>query len=110
MTAKDWDRRSSESVCGEIQFGKKIFLRMKGKVYKSSKISNFIWKRNRSLKENKIAIFEKSRKIYGKSDMLCKVGRQEEYSGANGHGIKGSRRKTGKDEWCEVVWSCFETT
>ena len=41
----------------------------------------------------------------------CIVGGKEEYTGADGHvGIEESSRKTGKGEWCEVVWSCFEKT
>ena len=37
--------------------------------------------------------FEKSRKIYGEGNVQCKVGGQEEYSGADGHvGFEGSSR------------------
>ena len=40
---------------------------------------------------NKMKYFEKSRKIYGESDVRCKVGGQEEYRGADGHvGMEGS--------------------
>ena len=37
--------------------------------------------------------FEKSRKIYGESDVRCKVGGQEEYREADGHvEMEGSNR------------------
>ena len=48
-----------------------------------------------------------NKKIYGESNVQCKVGGQEEYRGADGQvGIEGSSRSAGKGKWCEVVWSC----
>ena len=45
------------------------------------------------LKENKLAVFEKSGKTYGEGNVQCKVGGQEEYRGPDGHvGIERSSR------------------
>ena len=80
-------------------------------IYKSYVRSAMLWKQNMVFERKWSTYFERSRKIYGKGDVQCKVGGQEEYKGADGHvGIEGSSRWTGKGEWYEVVWSCFKMT
>ena len=37
------------------------------------------------LRENEVASFEKSRKIYGEGNVQCKVGGQKEYRGPDKH-------------------------
>ena len=99
--------------CGEILFGKRFSLRMKGKVYKSYVRSAMLYgSETWCLRENEVArYFEMTRKIYDEGDVRCEVDKQEEYNGVDGHvGIKGSSRQAGKGEWYEVVWSYSKTT
>ena len=50
--------------CGEILFGKKFFLRMKGKIYKSYVRSTMLYRsKTWCLRENKIAILRKSERF-----------------------------------------------
>ena len=80
--------------CGEIRFGKRFSLRMKGKIYKSyvrSATGMLCGSEMWCSRKNEVAISIKSTKIYGKGDVPCKVDGQEEYREAD-VGIEESSR------------------
>ena len=93
MTAKPRLELKKFRECGEILFKKRFSLQMKEKIYKSYVRSAMLYGSKTWCLRKISSYLEKSRKIYGEGNVQCKVGGQEEYSGADEHVVfKGSSR------------------
>ena len=80
--------------CGEILFGKRFSLRMKGKVYKSYVRSTMLYgSKTWCLRENKVAILRRAERPILRAMCGVKLVDKREYRRADGHArFEGSSR------------------
>jgi len=96
--------------CGELLYGKRFSLKMKGRIYWTCVRSAMLYgSETWCMREKDIAILIRTERAMMRAMCGVKTEGEEEYQGIDEH-ARNSRdnRYGGKREWCAMIWTCLE--
>ena len=95
--------------CGELLYGRKFLLKMKGRIDQSCIKSAMLYgSKTWCLRENEMAILRRIKKAMTRAMCEVKLIEKRSQEPKKFAGLQGYFVWISQDEWSAMVWACFE--